>query len=223
MTIYTMPKVIAEIGCNHKGDFDIAKELIKLAQECKVDYVKFQKRNPKELLTQEQYEAPHQVPYNSYGHSYGAHREFLELDIDQHKALKLYVESLGIGYACSVWDMTSAEEIASLEPDFIKIPSACNNHLEMLSYLRDHYSGQIHISLGMTNHDEEAGILDLFKGHGGRIVLYSCTSGYPVPFGDVCLLEINRIKESYGDNIGAVGFSGHHLSLIHISEPTRPY
>jgi N-acetylneuraminate synthase len=188
-------------------------ELVKIAQECKVDYAKFQKRNPKELLTQDQYDAPHQVPYNSYGNSYGAHREFLELDIDQHQVLKSYAESIGIGYACSVWDMTSAAEIVSLAPDFIKVPSACNNHIDMLTYLRDRYNGQVHISLGMTNHNEESNIIELYRGHEKRLVLYSCTSGYPVPFSDVCLLEINRIKETYGDNLEAVGFSGHHLGI----------
>ncbi len=213
MTPYTIPKVIAEIGCNHKGDMDIAKELILLAKECKVDYAKFQKRNPKELLTAEQYDAPHGVPYNAYGTSYGAHREFLEFDIDQHRELKSYAESIDIGYATSVWDMTSAAEIASLKPDFIKIPSACNNHTEMLAYLRDSYKGQIHISLGMTNREEEAAILDLFEGYEDRLVMYSCTSGYPVPFDNVCLLEIKRIIEMYGDRIGAVGFSGHHLGI----------
>ncbi len=213
MTPYTIPKVIAEIGCNHKGDMDIAKELILLAKECKVDYAKFQKRNPKELLTAEQYDAPHGVPYNAYGTSYGAHREFLEFDIDQHRELKSYAESIGIGYATSVWDMTSAAEIASLQPDFIKIPSACNNHTEMLAYLRDSYKGQIHISLGMTIREEEAAILDLFEGYEDRLVMYSCTSGYPVPFDNVCLLEIKRIIEMYGDRIGAVGFSGHHLGI----------
>ncbi len=213
MTPYTIPKVIAEIGCNHKGDMDIAKELILLAKECKVDYAKFQKRNPKELLTAEQYDAPHGVPYNAYGTSYGAHREFLEFDIDQHRELKSYAESIDIGYATSVWDMTSAAEIASLQPDFIKIPSACNNHTEMLAYLRDSYKGQIHISLGMTIIEEEVAVLDLFEGHEDRLVMYSCTSGYPVPFDNVCLLEIKRIIEMYGDRIGAVGFSGHHLGI----------
>jgi N-acetylneuraminate synthase len=85
---FTSPKVIAEIGCNHKGAMDIAKELIQLAHECKADYAKFQKRNPKELLTQEQYSNPHPNPRNSYGDTYGAHREFLEFDLAQHKELK---------------------------------------------------------------------------------------------------------------------------------------
>jgi len=213
MTSYTLPKVIAEIGCNHKGDMDIAKELILLAKDCKVDYAKFQKRNPKELLTSEQYDAPHQVPYNSYGRSYGAHREFLEFDVDQHRKLKVYAESIGIGYACSVWDMTSAAEIVSLEPDFIKIPSACNNHTDMLIYLRDEYKGEVHISLGMTSRDEEEAILELFSGYENRVVLYSCTSGYPVPFDSVCLLEIKRLHDAYADKLSAIGFSGHHLGI----------
>ncbi len=81
-------KVIAEIGCNHKGDMDIAKELIKVAAEfCNADIAKFQKRHNRELLTATQYDTPHPNPANSYGDTYGAHREFLELDTDQHKEL----------------------------------------------------------------------------------------------------------------------------------------
>jgi len=212
---FVAPKVIAEIGCNHKGDMAIAKELIKLSHECKADYAKFQKRNPKELLTQEQYSNPHPNPRNSYGNTYGEHREFLEFDLAQHKELKEYCDEIGVGYATSVWDITSAHEIVSLSPDFIKVPSACNNHFEMLAILRDEYKGQVHISLGMTSKEEEKTIVDFFDAGNalGRLVVYSCTSGYPVPFEDVCLLEIRRLKENYGDKIGAVGFSGHHLGI----------
>ena len=64
---YKKPKVIAEIGCNHKGDFNIALELLKLAKECGADVAKFQKRNNKELLTEEQYNAAHPNKANSYG------------------------------------------------------------------------------------------------------------------------------------------------------------
>ena len=75
------PKVVAEIGCNHKGDMDIAEEMIMMnAKFCRADYAKFQKRNPKEVLTEEQYNNPHPVPANSYGETYGKHREFLEFD-----------------------------------------------------------------------------------------------------------------------------------------------
>ena len=119
---YKKPKVIAEIGCNHKGDFEIAKEMIKTAKIfCEADVVKFQKREPEELLTEKQYNEPHPVPHNSYGDTYGEHREFLEFSYEQHKKLKEFAEEMGITYSTSVWDLTSAEEIVKLNPEFIKL------------------------------------------------------------------------------------------------------
>ena len=83
------PTLIAEIGCNHKGDLSLAKEFIRVANEnCKVNVVKFQKREPKEVLSIEEYNAAHQNPSNSYGKTSGEHREFLELSLEQHKELK---------------------------------------------------------------------------------------------------------------------------------------
>lgn len=212
---YIKPKVIAEIGCNHKGNVEIAKELIKIAKDSGADVAKFQKRNNKELLTKEQYNAPHPNPANSYGSTYGAHREFLEFTLDQHEELKNFSELHGIEYATSVWDVTSAKEIISLSPNLIKIPSACNNHYEMLEELRDNYKGEIHLSFGMTTHEEELAIINFFKSNnsGNRLIIYSCTSGYPVPFKDVCLLEISRLREQYKNDVKHIGFSGHHLGI----------
>lgn len=213
---YNKPRVIAEIGCNHKGDMEIAKEMIKMASiYCKADVVKFQKRCNKELLTPEQYNAPHPNPVNSYGKTYGEHREFLEFTVDQHKELQDFCNQLGIEYSTSVWDLTSAKEIVTLNPSLIKIPSACNNHYEMLGYLCDNFSGEIHVSLGMTNHKEEEDLIQFFeqKGRNKDLVIYNCTSGYPVPFSDVCLQEITRLRESYGDIVKEIGFSGHHLGI----------
>ena len=213
---YLKPFVIAEIGCNHKGDMDIAKRLIRTAAiYCEVDAVKFQKRCNRELLTPEQYNAPHPNPANSYGKTYGEHREFLEFTVEQHRELKEYCEEMNIVYSTSVWDLTSAKEIASLHPKFIKIPSACNNHYEMLEWLCDNYEGEIHISLGMTTHEEEEKLIQLFekKGRNKDVVLYVCTSGYPVAFGDVCLLEITRVREMYENRVKRIGFSGYHLGI----------
>lgn len=213
---YKAPKTVAEIGCNHKGDFEIAKELIDLAKECKADYAKFQKRNNKELLTKEQYEAPHPNPSNSYGDTYGAHREYLEFSVEQHAELKKYCEQIGLGYATSVWDVTSAREIISLNPDYIKVPSACNNYFDLLKVLRDEYKGGVHISFGMTKHKEEEEIVSFFEETDqakNRLVIYDCTSGYPVPFEDICMLEINRIYEKFGVRVSEIGFSGHHLGI----------
>ena len=213
---YKNPFVIAEAGCNHMGQMEIAKDLIETAAHfCKADAIKFQKRCPKELLTPEQYNAPHPNPANSYGDTYGAHREFLEFTVDQHAQLKEWCEAAGIIYSTSVWDMTSAKEITSLKPQFIKIPSACNTHFEMLQWLCDNYEGEIQLSFGMTSHEEEEEIVKLFEANGRAkdLVLFNCTSGYPVPFKDVCLLEITRMREAYESRVKAIGFSGHHLGI----------
>ncbi len=214
--MYKKPYIIAEAGCNHMGQMEIAQDLIETAAHfCKADAIKFQKRCPKELLTPEQYNAPHPNPANSYGRTYGEHREFLEFTVEQHAQLKKWCEEAGITYATSVWDMTSAKEIASLKPKFIKIPSACNTHFEMLQWLCDHYEGEVQLSFGMTSREEEEQIVGLFEKNGRAkdLVLFNCTSGYPVPFQDVCLLEITRMREVYGDRVKAIGFSGHHLGI----------
>ncbi|WP_028973455.1 N-acetylneuraminate synthase family protein [Spirochaeta cellobiosiphila] len=216
MKRYKRPFVIAEIGCNHKGDMEIAKKLIKLAKDCEANYAKFQKRNPKELLTKEQYDKPHPNPMHTYGKTYGEHREFLEFSIEDHNELKKYCEEIGIGYSTSVWDVTSAKEIIPLNPSIIKVPSACNNHMELLQILRDEYRGEVHISVGMTTHEEELNVVEFFEETDQaktRLVIYSCTSGYPVPFEDINLLEIVRLKETYGNRVLEFGFSGHHLGI----------
>ena len=210
------PKIIAEIGCNHKGDMNIARELIiTAALFCKVEVVKFQKRNNKELLSDEEYNAPHPNPANSYGATYGAHREFLEFDLEQHRQLKKWCEEQGLVYSTSVWDLTSAKEIVSLNPELIKIPSACNLNKKMLEYLCDNYDGEVHLSFGMTSQEEEEKIVSLFesKGKNKNLVIYSCTSGYPVPFEDICLLEITRLRDAFETRVKAIGFSGHHLGI----------
>ena len=213
---YQKPKVISEIGCNHMGSMDIAKELIDLSKQCGATFAKFQKRNNKELLTEEQYNTPHPVPHNSYGQTYGAHREFLEFNQKQHAELKAYSEKLGIQYSTSVWDLSSAQQIIELNPLLIKVPSACNNNYPMLQALRDLDKGEVHISFGMTTKAEEEEVVKFFEKTGQaktRLVVYSCTSGYPVPFKDVCLLEINRLYTSFGDRVKEIGFSGHHLGI----------
>ncbi|MDC1198282.1 N-acetylneuraminate synthase family protein [Algibacter sp.] len=216
MNTYKKPYIIAEIGCNHKGDMEIAKELIKVAKIfCNVDAIKFQKRNNRELLTEDQYNQPHPNPVNAYGDTYGAHREYLEFDVNQHAVLKSYCEDIGITYSTSVWDLTSAKEIASLKPEFIKIPSACNNNFPMLEWLCDNYKGELHISTGMTTKSEIEDLVNLFKrkNRNQDLVLYNCTSGYPVPFDDVCLLDINKLNEAYSSDVKHIGFSGHHLGI----------
>lgn len=216
------PVIIAEIGCNHKGDMEIAHKMIKLLGTFKllnenayIDIVKFQKRTNKELLTPEEYNAPHPHPENSYGATYGLHREALEFTAEQHKELKQWCEEEGLIYSTSTWDLTAAKEIVALQPKLIKVSSACNLDFEMLEYLRDAYEGEIHLSFGMTTKEEEKKIIDFFeaKNRAKDLVIYACTSGYPVPFEDICLNEITRLKETFGNKVKAIGFSGHHLGI----------
>ncbi|CAK9026270.1 unnamed protein product [Durusdinium trenchii] len=157
---YAPAKVIAEIGCNHQGSKETAKELLTLAKEAGATVGKLQKRHPKELLT---------------------------------------------------------EEIISLNPTLIKVGSPSNLHWEMQELLRDTYQGEVHISTGMTSREDVDKIIEFWeRGKGdakNRVVLYACTSAYPVQFKDVCLLEIARLKEQYEDRVKAIGFSGHHLGI----------
>lgn len=198
------------------GDMQIAKDFINISKDfCKVNVVKFQKRNVAELLTPEEYNSPHPNAYHAYGETYGKHREFLEFTIDQHRELKNYCDERGMTYSCSVWDMSSLKDIISLDPDFIKIPSAANTHFEMLTYICQNYPGKIHISFGMTTRQEERSIINFFQQYGRLkdLVIYACTSGYPVPPEDVSLLEISRLHEEFGDRVAAIGFSGHHNGI----------
>ena len=79
----------------------------------------------------------------------------------------------------------------------------------------EHCSREIHLSFGMTTKEEEKQIVDFFSENGRNkdLVIYSCTSGYPVPFEDICLFEITRLKEAFADKVKDIGFSGHHLGI----------
>jgi sialic acid synthase len=198
------------------GDMAIARQFIDVAAGfCQVGTVKFQKRDPRTLLSEEQYHAPHPVPENAFGDSYGTHREYLELDLDQHRELQAYCAEKGLAYACSVWDVPSLEQITTLDPPFVKVPSATNTNLELLEAACRDFPGQVHVSLGMTTRDEEKAVLEVFRAHGrsGDLVLYACTSGYPIEAADAYLLEIRRLLDTYGDEVGGIGFSGHHKGI----------
>ena len=167
------------------------------------------------MLTPEEYATPHPNPVNSYGETYGAHREFLEFDMTQHAELKSICEEWGVAYSSSVWDMTSARDMTRLNPVLIKIPSAINTNLPVLNFLADNYAGEIHVSLGMTLRKEEDELVELLDKY-GRLkdtVLYHCISGYPIKEKDLYLLEIVDLEERYGADAKGIGFSGHHVGI----------
>ena len=156
--------LVAEIGCNHKGDLNIAKKMIEsLANFCNVKFVKFQKRDNRTLLSSKEFNSPHPNPENSYGSTYGEHREFLEFSVKQHAKLINHCKKNKIEYTCSAWDLKSAKDLINLKLNHIKIPSACNLDFKMINYLCGNFKGKIHISLGMTKLLEEKKIVNCIK------------------------------------------------------------
>lgn len=209
--------VIAEMGCCHIGKLDRAKELARLAKICGADVIKTQKRNPKESTKKELWDKPHPNEMYAYGKTYLEHRENVELPIEDHYKLKEYCDEIGITYSTSIWDMTSAREIVELNPKLVKIPSACNQNYELLTYLFDNYNGEIHISTGMLTKQERVNFgnwltAEYIRERGldkNRLVIYHCTSGYPVPFDK---LYLNNIKILSSGNF-PTGFSNHGYGI----------
>ena len=102
----------------------------------------------------------------------------------------------------------------TFEPEFLKVPSACNNNFDMLKVLRDEFKGQIQLSIGMTTKEEVEEIVSFFEETDqakSRLLIYSCTSGYPVPAKNVALLEINWLYDNFEDRVNEIGFSGPSL------------
>jgi sialic acid synthase len=213
---YKNPTIIAEIGCNHKGDIKIAKKMIEVASSCGASYVKFQKRDNKYLL-KERYNIPHPVPENSYGKTYGLHREFLEFNMKQHLELYKFCLKKKIKYSVSVWEKKSAINFikSKIKLDYIKVPSACNFDFELLEVLCKKFKNKIHISLGMTSFDEIKKIAKFVKNYKrlNDVVFYACTSDYPASFDNTKLLEITSLRSQYLKKVNDIAFSGHHLGI----------
>ena len=206
--------LIAEIGCVHLGSLERAKKLASLAKYHGADVLKTQKRNPRESTPKNLWNEPHPNQDFAYGKTYLEHRENLELPLEAHQELKKYCKSIGITYSTSVWDETSAREIITLDPEFIKIPSSCNHNHKLFDILFYEYDKQVHISLGMTTKEERTHFINIFtKGKyrqfQNRLVVYHCTSGYPVPFTNIYLKEIEELCKYFNK----VGFSNHSRGI----------
>jgi sialic acid synthase len=188
-------KIVAEIGCAHAGSVSRAIHLTHLAASNGADYVKFQKRNPYTSTPDHLKNSPHPNPNFAYGKTYLDHRVNLELTIDDHIIIRDVAHASNIKYGCSVWDIDSASGIISINPDLIKIPSACNMNFELIDYCLDNSDNDIHISLGMTDRDQREMIFNKLYKHSSRLVVYHCVSEYPCPFERMHLLGIKEIQD----------------------------
>ena len=204
---YRRPEVVAEIGCNHMGQLHVAVELIELARLCGVRHVKFQKRTVKELLSPEQYRAPHPNPHHSYGATYGEHRERLELGEAAWRELLALADSLQIDFFASPWDVPSAKLLSSLGCPMLKIPSAAATHTELLAEAAS-CGMPVILSTGMTTLEEIDQAVEILRDC--ELYLLQCTSDYPCTFDAVHLRVIPALRERYGRT---VGLSGHHKGI----------
>ena len=129
--------VIAEIGNNHQGDLQKAKEMFKTAKECGVDAVKLQKRDNKSLLTRAAYNKPYDNE-NSFGATYGEHREALEFGREEYIELKKYAQELGMTMFATAFDIKSADFLAELDMPLYKIASGDLKNIPQLKLNRLH-------------------------------------------------------------------------------------
>ncbi len=210
--------LILEMCCNHQGKIETAFEMINEASKSGAKIMKFQKRNISEWANRKPnvYYAPHPCSENSFGKTYKEHREKLELTISEHSEILNYMHSKNLLYSCSVFDVKSCEEILSIGPDFIKIPSACNMNFDLLKFVCLNYDKEIHLSTGMTPKKDIDKIVDFFikNNKANNLILYACTSGYPVEAKDLNLLEIVYLKQRYKNIVKGIGFSGHHSGIL---------
>ena len=200
--------LIAEIGATHVGDFERAKLLIDLAIDSGADVVKFQKRNPYVSTPENLKQLPHPNADHSYGNTYLDHRLNLEFDISIHKKLKEYIENKDCVYSTSVFDMDSAIDVLSLDPDYIKIPSCMNHDYKLISFCLENYNS-VHVSTGMSTLAERESLLSMLSSHKDNVVVFHCTSEYPCSFSHLYLKEIQVISDLGFE----CGFSNHGYGI----------
>jgi len=176
--------IIAEIGTNHQGKLDLAKQMIDIAIAAKADAVKFQKRSLHRILTKEGLNAPYNS-YHSFGATYGEHRKAVELSYDDFFSLKKYAKGK-IMLLASGWDEESVDFLDELGVPAFKVASADITNLPLLEHTARKGKPVI-ISTGMSDISEIEDALNVVKKYHDQVVLMQCTSTYPCEFSDVNL------------------------------------
>ena len=201
--------IVAEIGQNHNGDINIAKQLINVAEKAGVDAVKFVKRDIPSELTKEQYNKPYDNP-NSFGKTYGKHREFLELSVAQHKELKEYANSKGLIYFSSACDIKSVNDMESINVPAYKIASRDLTNIPLIEYIAKTGKPMI-LSTGMAILEDIDDAVRTIRKYHDKFALLHCTSEYPTPYEHVNLRRIFTLKERYKCLVGS---SDHTIGIM---------
>ena len=201
--------IIAEIGQNHNGSMETAKRLIDVAAEAGVTAIKSCKRDLRSELTKEAWGRPYTGP-QSFGPTYGEHREVLELSPEQHQELSDYSNSKGLIYFVSACDVPSVDVMEQIGVPLYKVASRDLTNIPLLRAMAE--TGKpIILSAGMGDEQDIRDAVELIKSYHDKIVLMQCTSEYPTPYEDVNLLGMRTLREKFGV---LVGLSDHTIGIM---------
>jgi sialic acid synthase SpsE len=189
--------IIADIGINHNGNVDAARDLVRAAAQAGCTAVKFQKRTPELCVPERQRAQVRHTPWGSM--TYIDYRKRLELSLDDFRLLTAECRSLGIPWLVSCWDVQALYEMLALKPPAIKVPSAGLPNTMLLAAVAS--TGlPIILSTGMSTLDEVDKAVRLLPIE--RLVLLHCTSTYPCPVEDLNLRVIETYSQRYPCPIG---------------------
>ncbi len=197
--------VIAEIGHNHQGDLETAREMFRVAKESGADAVKLQKRDNRSLFTKAGYNKPYDNP-NSYGATYGEHREFLEFGEIEYKTLMEYAHEIGITMFSTAFDFNSADFLAKLDIPIYKIASGDLKNIPLLKHIAEFQKPMV-LSTGGGTMEDVNRAYDAIMPINQQLCILQCTAGYPAEFEELNLNVITTFRERFPKT--TVGLSSH--------------
>ncbi|MCY7296221.1 N-acetylneuraminate synthase family protein [Alteromonas sp. a30] len=198
--------IIAEIGINHNGDVELAKQMIDVAVESGADAVKFQKRTLDKVYTQAELDTPRESPWGTTNRE---QKQGLEFGVEEFQSIDSYCKEKGIEWFFSAWDVDAQVLMRQFECQYNKVASARISHMPLLEAIAAEKKHTF-ISTGMATDQEIADAVALFKAAGCPFELMHCVSTYPAKVEDLNLKCIHTLKDLYGCN---VGYSGHETGL----------
>jgi N-acetylneuraminate synthase/sialic acid synthase len=197
--------VIAEIGHNHQGSIDNAKKLLDEAKGAGAHAVKLQKRDNRSLYTHDLYNKPYENE-NSYGATYGEHREYLEFDRGQYEELKAYAAEIGVTFFATPFDVPSADFLARLDMPAYKIASADLINTPLLRHVAG-FGKPVILSTGGATLDDVRRGFDTVAEINPQVALLQCTAGYPVEWDELDLRVITTYRDLFPSAV--IGLSSH--------------
>jgi sialic acid synthase len=201
--------VIAEIGHNHQGDVEQAKQMFATAKECGADAVKLQKRDNRSLFTKEYYTRPYDNP-NSFGTTYGEHREALEFGRDEFLELQAYAREIDITFFATAFDPPSCEFLCDLDMPAYKIASADLNNTRLLRTVAETGKPMI-LSTGAALLDDVLRAYNTVAEVNPNVAVLQCTASYPPAWEELDLRVITTYRDLFPASV--VGFSSHDSGI----------